>query len=158
MCRQLAALTHIRRMVTERSTQVGTTRDIREAVEAELAFDPLVDAADIIVKNMGGEVALHGTVPSDPQYLQAAAAAQRVAGVRNVHNRLEVVLPPGDYWDDAMLTTSAINALEAECHSSGWCPGDRLGRQHHAGRHGELRQQTGRGRLRRRLPDRRPQH
>jgi len=112
MCRQLAALTHIRRMVTEGSMQVGTTKDIREAVEAELAFDPLVDAANITVKNMGGEAALNGTVPSYPQYLQAAAAAQRVAGVRNVHNHLEVVLPPGDYRDDAMLTRSAINALE----------------------------------------------
>ncbi len=30
---------------------MGTTRDIREAVEAELRFDPLVDSADISVKN-----------------------------------------------------------------------------------------------------------
>jgi osmotically-inducible protein OsmY len=46
---------------------------------------------------MNGAVALNGTVPSYPQYLEAAAAAQRVAGVREVHNHLEVVLPPGDY-------------------------------------------------------------
>jgi len=58
------------------------------AAEAELAFDPLVGAPNITVENMGGEVAL------------------------NVHNHLEVVLPPGDHRDDAMLTTSAINALE----------------------------------------------
>jgi osmotically-inducible protein OsmY len=50
-------------------------------------------------------------VPSYPQYLEAAAAAQRVAGVKNVHNHLEVVLPPGNYRDDAMLTTAANNAL-----------------------------------------------
>ena len=90
---------------------MGKTKDIREAVEAELRFDPLVDPADIAVRNINGDVALNGTVPSYPQYLEAAAAAQRVGGVKNVHNHLEVVLPPGNYRDDAMLTTAANNAL-----------------------------------------------
>ena len=84
---------------------------MREAVEAELGFDPLVDPADIAVRNINGDVALNGTVPSYPQYLEAAAAAQRVSGVKNVHNHLEVALPPGNYRDDAMLTTAANNAL-----------------------------------------------
>jgi osmotically-inducible protein OsmY len=90
---------------------MGQTKDIREAVEAELKFDPLIDAADISVRNVNGEVALNGTVPSYPQYLEAATAAQRVAGVTDVHNHLAVVLPDGDYRDDAMLTTAANNAL-----------------------------------------------
>jgi osmotically-inducible protein OsmY len=92
---------------------VGKTKDIREAVEAELDFDPLVDDGDITVKNMNGEVALNGTVPSYPQYQEAASAAQRVQGVTSVHNHLEVVLPPESYRDDAMLTTMANNALTA---------------------------------------------
>ena len=87
------------------------TQDIRDAVEQELSYDPLVDMSDITVKNINGEVALNGTVPSFPQYLEAAAAARRVSGVKNVHNHLEVVLPPGDYRDDATLTTMANNAL-----------------------------------------------
>jgi osmotically-inducible protein OsmY len=90
---------------------MSKTTDIRDAVEAELIFDPLVDETDITVKNMNGEVALNGTVPNYPQYLEAAAAAKRVAGVTNVHNHLEVVLPPGDYRDDATLTTVANDAL-----------------------------------------------
>jgi osmotically-inducible protein OsmY len=90
---------------------MGKNKDIREAVEAELSFDPLVDATDITVKNMNGDVALNGTVPSYPQYLEAAAAARRVDGVTNVHNHLAVALPLGDYRDDAMLTTAANNAL-----------------------------------------------
>jgi len=90
---------------------VGTTRDIRDAIEAELAFDPLVEVTDIMVRNINGDVALNGTVPSYPQYLEAAAAAQRISGVKNVHNHLEVVLPEGDYRDDALLTTAANNAL-----------------------------------------------
>ena len=90
---------------------MGATKDIREAVEAELKFDPLVDDADIHVVNISGDVALNGTVPSYPQYLEAAAAAQRVAGVKDVHNHLQVVLSVADYRDDAMLTTAANNAL-----------------------------------------------
>jgi osmotically-inducible protein OsmY len=90
---------------------MGKTTDIREAVEAELKFDPLVDDADVHVMNMNGDVALNGTVPSYPQYLEAAAASQRVAGVKNVHNHLQVVLPDADFRDDAMLTTAANNAL-----------------------------------------------
>ena len=90
---------------------MGTTKDIRQAVEAELTFDPLVDATNIAVRNVNGQVALNGTVPNYPQYLEAAAAAQRVTGVKEVHNHLHVVLPDGDYRDDAMLTTAANNAL-----------------------------------------------
>ena len=82
---------------------MSSTKDIREAVEAELTFDPLVDASDITVKNINGDVALNGTVPSYPQYLEAAAAAQRVAGVKHVHNHLTVELPDGDYRDDVQL-------------------------------------------------------
>jgi osmotically-inducible protein OsmY len=92
---------------------MGKTKDTREAVEAELDFDPLVDPSDITVKNINGKVALNGTVPSYPQYLEAAAAAQRVAGVIDVHNHLEVLPSDSDYRDDAMLTTAANNALAA---------------------------------------------
>jgi osmotically-inducible protein OsmY len=35
-----------------------------------------------------------------------------VAGVRNMHNHLQVVLPDEDYRDDAILTTAANNALD----------------------------------------------
>ena len=90
---------------------MGKTTDVREAVEAELKYDPLVDDADVHVVNMGGDVALNGTVPSYPQYLAAAAGAQRVAGVKNVFNHLQVVLPEAGYRDDAVLTTAANNAL-----------------------------------------------
>ena len=92
---------------------MGTTKDIREAVQAELKFDPLVDDGDIDVVNINGDVALNGTVPSYPQYLEAATAAQHVSGVKNVHNHLEVALSDADYRDDAMLTTAANNALAA---------------------------------------------
>jgi osmotically-inducible protein OsmY len=87
--------------------------DIRALVEEELSFDPMVDAANIAVVNMGGEVALNGDVPSYPQYLEAAAAARRIAGVTTVHNHLKVVLPPADKRDDTALTTAANETLAA---------------------------------------------
>lgn len=90
---------------------MSKTTDIREAVESELDFDPLVDDTNITVKNLNGEVALNGTVPSYPQYLQAERAAKRVAGVTGVHSHLEVVLAQGDCRDDAVLTAVANNAL-----------------------------------------------
>jgi osmotically-inducible protein OsmY len=95
----------------ERTQPMGKTKDIRAAVEDELSFDPLVDSSGIRVENMGGNVALNGTVPNYPQYLEAAAAARRVAGVTSVHNHLEVALPPGDERAGPLLTTTANNAL-----------------------------------------------
>jgi osmotically-inducible protein OsmY len=87
------------------------TKNIRDAVEKELKFDPLVDQSGITVKNMGGDVALNGTVPSYPQYQEAAAAAKRVKGVTGLHNHLMVDLPYASYRDDVILTTDANNAL-----------------------------------------------
>jgi osmotically-inducible protein OsmY len=68
--------------VTGRMHAMSQTKDIRDTVERELSYDPLVDDSDISVKNINGDVALDGTVPSYPQYLEAAAAARRVAGVK----------------------------------------------------------------------------
>ena len=102
---------------------VKAAKDIHEAVEKELDFDPLVDASDITVKNMNGDVALNGTVSSYPQYLQAGAATKRVKGVTRVHNHLMVILPAPDYRDDPMLTTAANNALsEAITVPPAWKP------------------------------------
>ena len=90
---------------------MGTTKDVRAAVEAELGFDPRVDSTDITVTNIGGDVNLTGTVPTYPQYLVAAAAARRVVGVKTVDNNLAVELPESDWRDDVKLTTAANNAL-----------------------------------------------
>ncbi len=89
-----------------------TTQDISRAVRAELDFDPLIDPVNITVKSMNGDVALNGTVPSYPQYLEAAAAARRVYGVTGVHNHLAVVLPAADVRDDAVLARTANDALD----------------------------------------------
>jgi osmotically-inducible protein OsmY len=84
---------------------------ISDAVVDDLSFDPDVDASHITVEDRDGEVVLTGSVPSYPQYLEAAAVASRVPGVSRVHNCLEVALPPGDYRDDPTLTAMANDAL-----------------------------------------------
>ncbi len=89
-----------------------TSKDIRSAVKAELDFDPFIEPTNIIVKNLNGDIALNGTVPSYAQFLEAGAAARRVAGVTSVHNHLEVVLPSGHWRDDVSLTAAASNALD----------------------------------------------
>jgi len=90
---------------------VGKTKDVRAAVEEELNHDSMVDSRNIKVVNLNGDVTLTGTVPSYPQYVEAAAGARRVAGVTGVHNQLEVALPEKDYRDDPQLTTAANTAL-----------------------------------------------
>jgi osmotically-inducible protein OsmY len=90
---------------------MGMRNDIRAAVIDDLTFDPDVDASDITVENRDGEVVLAGSVPSYPQYVEAATVASRVAGVKDVHNHLEVALPPGDHRDDSTLTAMANDAL-----------------------------------------------
>jgi osmotically-inducible protein OsmY len=85
--------------------------DIRAAVIDDLTFDPDVEESGITVGSRAGEVVLCGSVPSYPQYIEAAAVARRVAGVQEVHNRLEVALPPGDHRDDSRLTATANDAL-----------------------------------------------
>ena len=45
---------------------VSKTKDVRAAVDAELGFGPLIDAADITVRNIAGDVNLTGTVRATP--------------------------------------------------------------------------------------------
>ena len=61
--------------------------DIRAAVIDDLTFDPDVDASDIRVEEKDGDVVLTGSVPSYPQYVQAAAVAARAVGVRCMGRR-----------------------------------------------------------------------
>ena len=60
--------------------------DTRDAVEDRLTFDPDVDASDITVKNLNGEMVLNGTVPSYPQYMAAG-----LTGVRSVTNNIQIL-------------------------------------------------------------------
>jgi osmotically-inducible protein OsmY len=94
--------------------------DIRAAVYEALDADPLIDADNIEVDVVSGEVSLNGTVTSQDQRSEAAAAARRVAGVTVVHNLLNVAPPSPDYGDDAALA-QRVNDVLAANHA---VPGD----------------------------------
>jgi hypothetical protein len=54
---------------------MSQTRDIRDAVEPELSYDPLVDDSDISVKNINGGVAPSGDYRDDPALTTMANSA-----------------------------------------------------------------------------------
>lgn len=85
---------------------------IRDDVQAELEFEPLVDAAGIGVAVVDGVVTLSGHVASYAQKIAAEVAAKRVKGVRALAEELEVRLPFASQHDDEEIARRAANVLE----------------------------------------------
>jgi osmotically-inducible protein OsmY len=88
--------------------------DIKQDVEAELRWDPDIDATDVGVAVHNGVVALTGFVRSYAQRTQAERDAKRVAGVVGVANDIEVRLPMLDQRPDPDIARDAVAALKAE--------------------------------------------
>jgi osmotically-inducible protein OsmY len=84
---------------------------IKQDVEAELQWEPSVNAAAIGVAVKDGIVTLTGRVPTYVEKLAAARAAARVTGVKAVANELEVGLLPTDQRSDEDIARSVANAL-----------------------------------------------
>lgn len=85
--------------------------EIKNDVEAELQWDPDVDATDIAVTVKNGVVTLAGFVPSYSQKFQAERDVKRVAGVVGVANDIEVRIPAVDQRPDPEIARDAVNAL-----------------------------------------------
>ncbi|CAJ0793555.1 Osmotically-inducible protein OsmY, contains BON domain [Ralstonia mannitolilytica] len=83
---------------------------IKQDVDDELLWEPAVDAAGIGVEVEHGVVTLTGHVRSYMEKLAAEHAAERVAGVRGVVQKIEVRLP-GTHTD-ADIAEAARAALE----------------------------------------------
>ena len=88
--------------------------DIKRDVEAELQWDPDIDATDIAVAVKGGVVTLTGFVHSYMHKWQAESDAKRVAGVTAVANDIEVRLPTGSERPDPEIARDAVAALHNE--------------------------------------------
>lgn len=67
-----------------------TDRQLQQDVEAELAWEPSVDAAHIGVAANDGVVTLTGHVPTYAEKVAAERAARRVKGVRAIAQEIEV--------------------------------------------------------------------
>ncbi|MGZ3480932.1 MAG: BON domain-containing protein [Myxococcaceae bacterium] len=91
-----------------------TDEEIRKDVEAELRWDPDLDATDIAVLVRNGVVTLTGFVRSYTHKYEAEMDAKRVAGVSGVANEIQVRLPDVDRRPDPEIARDAVAALKSE--------------------------------------------
>jgi osmotically-inducible protein OsmY len=85
--------------------------EIRNAVLAELAWEPRLDAAHIGVTANAGIVALSGHVETYAQKHAATEAAWRVRGVTAVAEEIEIRLPFAMKRSDEEIAAAAIDRL-----------------------------------------------
>jgi len=88
--------------------------DIKRDVEAELRWNPDIDATDIAVAVKDGVVTLTGFVRSYGQKAEAEQTAKRVAGVVAVVNDIEVRLPIFSRRPDPEIARDAVAAIQNE--------------------------------------------
>jgi osmotically-inducible protein OsmY len=88
--------------------------DIKRDLEAELKWDPDIDATDIAVAVKDGVVTLMGFVRSYMHKWQAERDAKRVSGVTGVANDIVVRLPSSSERSDPEIARDAVAALKNE--------------------------------------------
>ena len=93
---------------------MASDNDIKRDVEAQLRWDPDIDATDISVSVKDGVVALTGFVRSYSQRYEAEKEAKSVRGVRGVANAIEVKLPSLNQRADPEIARDAVDALKRE--------------------------------------------
>jgi osmotically-inducible protein OsmY len=86
--------------------------DIKRDVEAELRWNPDIDATDIAVSVKNGVVTLSGFVRSYAQKYEAEQTAKRVNGVAAVANDVEVRLPIFNQRPDPEIARDAVEEIE----------------------------------------------
>ena len=85
---------------------------LKQDIEAELHFDPRVNAAQIGVSVDKGAVSLLGAVDTYAEKWAAEEATRRVSGVRTVAQDLTVKILSGHRHDDAEIAGAVQTALE----------------------------------------------
>jgi osmotically-inducible protein OsmY len=93
------------------TTLINTTT--REAVVAELEWDPQVDASRIGVSANNGVVVLSGDVPSYGDRWAAVSAAHRVYGVTVVADEIEVRLSGSCRRDDVDIADDIAHYIRS---------------------------------------------
>jgi len=85
--------------------------ELRDAVQAELKWEPRICAAHIGVAADEGVVTLAGHVDNYGDKYAAEQAVRRVKGVRGIVEELEVRLPFDTVRDDGQIAAAAIDRL-----------------------------------------------
>jgi len=91
---------------------------LREDVGEEIRWDPKVDAEAVAVSAKDGVVTLRGTVGSFHQKREATKAAERVRGVVEVDNQLDVKIMTDRRRADADIRGDVLQALMLDA----WVP------------------------------------
>ena len=89
-----------------------TDRQLKKDVEAELEWDPSIDAAHVGVAVEDGVVTLTGHLSTFAEKLGVERAAKRVAGVRGVAVELDVKLEPHHRVSDAEIAAAVRTAFK----------------------------------------------
>lgn len=89
-----------------------TDLELKKSVEAELNWEPSVDAAEIGVAVKDGVVTLTGGVESYWEKVTAEEAAWRVSGVKALANDLEIRLPSSSERTDEDVARAAVDRLK----------------------------------------------
>ena len=93
-----------------------TDDELRSHVSAELAWNPKIDSSEVAVSARDGVVTLRGTVSSFRQKREAGKAAERVRGVIDVNNQLEVRILTEQRREDAEVRGDVLQALLLDAH------------------------------------------
>lgn len=99
-------------MIETRTTMDKSDSQLKSDIEAELGWDPMVNAAQIGVTVNQGAVSLLGTVDTYAQKWAAEDATQRVNGVRAVAQDLTVKLLTEHRHNDSEIAAAALHALK----------------------------------------------
>jgi osmotically-inducible protein OsmY len=91
--------------------QVIPDNRLRENVEREIDFDPIITSSDISVAAESGVVTLTGFTHNYEEKFAAEKAAKRVYGVMAVANDIHVQV--GTALTDPEIARTAVNALQA---------------------------------------------
>jgi osmotically-inducible protein OsmY len=89
-----------------------TDSQLKQDVEQELLWDPLVNAAQVAVSVDHGAVSLFGAVDTYPAKWAAEEATKRVHGVRTVAHDLTVKIVDDHARSDSEIAASVLAALE----------------------------------------------
>lgn len=85
---------------------------LQSDVQAELAWDPGVNADRVVVAVREGVVTLSGVVDTCLQKRAAELAVRRVSGPRGLAIELQVQLPPEQRRSDGEIAQAALHALD----------------------------------------------
>jgi VCBS repeat-containing protein len=91
---------------------VMTSSQLQLDVQAELKWDPKVDARQIAVTAHEGAVTLSGSVPTYFDRMRAVTAAEHVHGVKAVADELEVHIHQTHAKEDSDIADSVVHVLE----------------------------------------------